>query len=371
MYDYLVVGAGLTGAIITKVLISKGKTVKVIDKRNHIGGNLYCENNNGIVIHKYGPHIFHTSNKNVWNFVNSIVDFIPFINTPIANYNGKLYNLPFNMFTFYQLWGVINEEQAKEKIKSQIVVNSNPKNLEEYCLSIVGKDIYNILIKGYTEKQWGRDCNKLDKDIIKRLPLRYTFDNSYFNDIYQGIPIFGYNNFIEKLLIGADIELNCDFFDITDVYNIANKVIYTGPIDKYFNYCFGKLEYRSIKFDFKELNMQNYQSTPIINFTDKNVPYTRCIEYKHFDKSFIYTLNDLEKTIVCFEYPIEYTIGETLEPLYPILDNRNIELYNRYYELSKNEKNTIFVGRLAEYKYYDMDDIIEKILFTNFIENFN
>ena len=359
-YDYLIVGAGLFGACFAYLAGLKGKRCLVIDKRPNVGGNLYCENIEDINVHTYGAHIFHTSNKYVWDFVNSLVEFNGFINSPIANYYGKLYNLPFNMNTFHQLWGVIAPQEAMLKIEHQrsdagIV---QPRNLEEQAISLVGTDIYNTLIKGYTEKQWGRSCSDLPTSIIKRLPVRFTYDNNYFNDKYQGVPIGGYNVLINKMLEKADIRLNVDYFDDkVALTSLARKVVYTGPIDRYFSYCYGKLEYRTVRFETEIIDNNNYQGVAVMNFTDSETPYTRIIEHKHFE------FGQQEKTVISKEYPSEWS--ETSEPYYPILDDKNIALYLKYKELTYKEDNTIFGGRLAEYKYYDMHHIIEKVFTLN------
>lgn len=357
MYDYLIVGAGLFGSVFAYEATKRGKKCLVIDKKNHIGGNVYCENIEGINVHKYGAHIFHTSNKEVWDYVNKFVEFNNYINSPIAIFNGEVYNLPFNMNTFSKLWGITTPKEAHEKIKEQIE-NLNikePKNLEEQALSLVGTDVYNKLIKGYTEKQWGRKCTELPAFIIKRLPLRFTYDNNYFNDRYQGIPIGGYNKLIEKMLEKSDVKLNTDYFDfIKDNSDIAKKTIYTGMIDEFYNYSLGKLEYRSLKFENEVLEMDNYQGNAVVNYTDINVPYTRIIEHKHFE------FGKQEKTVITKEYPSEWGNGE--EPYYPINNEKNDSLYLKYQELSKKERQVIFGGRLGQYKYYDMDKVIEAAL---------
>lgn len=367
-YDYLIVGSGLFGATFAYLAKNTGKTCLVIDRRDHIGGNLYCEKIEGINTHKYGAHIFHTNNKQIWDFVNSIVEFNRYTNSPIANYKGKLYNLPFNMNTFYQMWGVSTPEDAikiieeqRRKVKESMINNNitEPRNLEEQALLLVGKDIYESLIKGYTEKQWGRKCNELPSFIIKRLPLRFIFDNNYFNDKYQGIPIDGYNNLIYGLLDGIETRLEVDFSIMKDIWhNIANKLIYTGAIDEYFNYCYGKLEYRSVRFETEILNIHNYQGNAVINFTERDVPYTRIIEHKHFEM-FGEEVYKCPKTVISKEYSREWTDG--IEPYYPINDEKNNRLYAKYKKLADKEENVIFGGRLAEYKYYDMAPIIEKV----------
>lgn len=371
-YDYLIIGAGLFGSMFAYKAKLTGKRVLVIDKRPHVGGNLYCENIEGINVHKYGAHIFHTSNKDVWSFVNSIVEFNRYTNSPVANYKGKLYNLPFNMNTFYQMWGVktpnealmkINEQRhsAIEKMRGEGV--STPRNLEEQALSLIGNDIYEKLIKGYTEKQWGRSCTDLPAFIIKRLPIRLVFDNNYFNDKYQGIPIGGYNIFIENLLYKVDVKLNTDFFS-NRIYweNVAEKIVFTGKIDEFYNYCFGKLEYRTVCFEEEIHDCTNYQGNAVINYTDKSVPYTRIIEHKHFEM-FGLEVDACPKTVISKEYSMEWKEG--MEPYYPVNDERNSRLYQQYKALASQEKNVIFGGRLAEYQYYDMHQIIEKILTFN------
>ena len=335
--------------------IKAGKRVKVIDRRGEIGGNLYCENVDGVAVHSYGPHIFHTSDEQVWDFVNSIVEFVPFINSPLANFEGKIYNLPFNMNTFRQLWGDITPEQAKTKIASQRQGIENPQNLEQQAISLVGTDIYNTLIKGYTEKQWGRDCRDLPADIIRRLPVRFTYDNNYFNDTYQGIPRGGYNAFISKLLEGADVELRCDFFFNREYWEgVADKIVYTGELDRYFDYCYGHLEYRTLRFEHEQLDIPDYQGVAVMNFTDRQTPYTRIVEHRHFDSSCT-----AERTVITREYPSEWHPGA--EPYYPIGDIKNSELAEKYRTLAA-KSDTIFGGRLAEYRYYDMHHIVAKAL---------
>lgn len=368
-YDYLIVGSGLFGSTFAYLANKAGKKCLVIDKRPHLGGNVYCEKIEDINVHKYGAHIFHTSNKKVWEFVNSIVEFNRYTNSPVANYKGKLYNLPFNMNTFYQMWGVTTPLEAIKKLeeqKAEAILKMNelgitePRNLEEQAQILIGKDIYETLIKGYTEKQWGRKCTELPAFIIKRLPVRLVFDNNYFNDKYQGIPIGGYNSLIEKLLAGIEVKTNCDFFADRQLYNqIAENIVYTGAIDEYFNYCYGKLEYRTVVFKTEILDTHNYQGNAVVNYTDKEVPYTRIIEHKHFEK-FGNEIYDIEKTIISKEYSQEWKEG--CEPYYPVNNERNNDLYSKYKELANKENNVIFGGRLAEYKYYDMHQIIEKVL---------
>jgi len=368
IYNYLIVGSGLYGAAFAYRANKKGKKCLVIEKRPHLGGNVYCEQIEGINVHKYGAHIFHTSNKKVWEFVNAIVEFNRYTNSPIANYKGELYNLPFNMNTFHQLWGVktpdeamnIIDEQKREAIEE--LVGNEPANLEEQALTLVGKDIFEKLIKEYTEKQWGRECKDLPAFIIRRLPLRFIYDNNYFNDKYQGIPIGGYNKLIEGLLEGVETQVNCDFFNNTLFSNwreIADKLVYTGPLDQYFNYCYGKLQWRTISFTTKIFDRPNYQGNAVVNYTSKESPYTRIIEHKHFE-SFGQEVYNQPKTVISEEYSAEYKDG--MEPYYPINDERNNEIASRYHELAKKEIDVIFGGRLAEYKYYDMAPIIEKVL---------
>lgn len=368
-YDFLIVGAGLFGATFAYKARKKGKKCLVIDKRPHLGGNIYCENIEGINVHKYGAHIFHTSNKEIWNFVNSIVEFNRYTNSPVANYKGKLYNLPFNMNTFYQIWGVTTPEEAITKLESQRSESiermrqkgiTQPRNLEEQALYLIGQDIYEKLIKGYTEKQWGRKCTDLPAFIIKRLPIRLVFDNNYFNDIYQGIPIGGYNKLINGLLKDIETKTNTNFFSNREEFeNIADTIIYTGAIDEYYDYCFGKLKYRTVHFETQILETPNFQGNAVINYTDYQVPYTRIIEHKHFEM-FGTEIYQCPKTIISKEYSIEWQEG--MEPYYPINDEDNTKLYEKYKELATKNKNIIFGGRLAEYKYYDMAPVIEKAL---------
>ena len=368
-YDYLIVGAGLFGATFAYRAKQMGKKCLVIDKRPHLGGNIYCENIEGINVHKYGAHIFHTSNKQVWEFVNSIVEFNRYTNSPIANYRGKQYNLPFNMNTFYQMWGVLTPEEAKAKIeeqKAEAVATmkaagvSEPRNLEEQALMLIGKDIYEALIKGYTEKQWGRKCTELPAFIIKRLPVRFVHDNNYFNDKYQGIPIGGYNKLIDGLLDGVETKTNTDFFADRQYWeSIADKIVYTSAIDEYFDYKLGKLEWRTVSFEEEILDTPNYQGNAVMNYTEAEVPYTRIIEHKHFEM-FGQEVYDCPKTVISREYSKEYKDG--MEPYYTVNDDRNNALADQYRELAAQEKNVIFGGRLAEYKYYDMAPIVEKVL---------
>ena len=365
-YDYLIVGSGLYGSTFAHLAKKQGKKCLVIDKRSHLGGNIYCENIEGINVHKYGAHIFHTNNKEVWDFVNSIVEFNRYTNCPVANYQGKLYNLPFNMNTFYQMWGVTTPAEAQAKIEEQKkeaiakLEGKEPSNLEDQALTLVGKDIYEKLIKGYTEKQWGRKCTELPAFIIKRLPVRLIFDNNYFNDRYQGIPIGGYNKLIDGLLDGIETKTGIDFFENREYWeNIAGKVVFTGKIDEYYNYQFGKLEYRTVRFDEEIHDTPNYQGNAVINYTEKDVPYTRIIEHKHFEM-FGNEIVNTPKTVISKEYSIEWKEG--MEPYYPVNDERNNKLYQQYKELVDKETNVIFGGRLAEYKYYDMAPIIEEVL---------
>lgn len=357
-YDFLIVGAGLFGATAAHVLTRRGKRCLVIDKRPHIGGNVYTENVNGINVHKYGAHIFHTSNKDVWDFVNSFIEFNRYTNSPVANYKGKLYNLPFNMNTFYQMWGVITPEQAAAKIEEQRRESGiiNPRNLEEQAISLIGKDIYYTLIKDYTEKQWGRKATELPAFIIRRLPVRFTFDNNYFNDKYQGIPIGGYTKLVEKLLGEIEVKLDTDYFENRKYFDsIADKVIYTGEIDRYFDYRFGHLEYRTVSFETELLEgVANYQGNAVVNYTDAETPYTRIIEHKHFE------FGNQPDTVISKEYSKEWKPGD--EPYYPVNDELNGALYTRYKTLADNQEKVIFGGRLAEYKYYDMHQVIENAL---------
>ena len=367
-YDYLIVGAGLFGSTFAYFARKRGKRCLVIDKRPHLGGNIYCEENEGINVHKYGAHIFHTSNKEVWNFVNSIVEFNRYTNSPVANYQGKLYNLPFNMNTFYQMWGVRTPEEEKAKIEEQKAEAmeamraagvKEPRNLEEQALTLIGKDIYVRLIKGYTEKQWGRKCTELPAFIIKRLPVRFVFDNNYFNDTYQGIPVGGYNKLIEGLLEGVETRMNVDFFaDRTYCESLADKIVFTGKIDEFYGYCFGKLEYRTVRFEEEIHECCNYQGNAVVNYTERDIPYTRIIEHKHFEM-FGNAVNACPKTVISKEYSTEWKEG--MEPYYPVNDERNMLLAEKYRQLAETEKNVIFGGRLAEYKYYDMGPVVEKV----------
>ena len=357
MYDYLVVGAGLYGSIFAHEAKAKGKLVLVIDKRNHIGGNIYTENIHGINVHKYGAHIFHTNNQRAWDYITQFAEFNNFRNSPIANYKGEIYSLPFNMYTFNKMWGVITPEEAAQKIAEQRAESGviEPQNLEEQAISLVGREIYEKLVKDYTEKQWGRPCNSLPSFIIKRLPVRFNYDNNYFNAKYQGIPIGGYTAIIEKLLEGIDVELGVDYSDNKEHFrSLAKKTVFTGPIDEYFEYCFGPLEYRSVCFETEILDKENYQGNAVVNYTSKDVPWTRIIEHKWFES------NLSEKTIISREYSREWTPGE--EPYYPVNDEKNAALYNKYFELAQKEENVFFGGRLGEYKYYDMDTTVTAAL---------
>lgn len=368
-YDYLIVGAGLFGATFAYRAQKEGKKCLVIDKRPHLGGNIYCENIEGINVHRYGAHIFHTSDKKVWDFVNSIVEFNRYTNSPVANYKGKLYNLPFNMNTFYQMWGVVTPAEAMAKMeeqKAEAVAKmkadgvEEARNLEEQAQILIGKDIYEKLIKGYTEKQWGRKCTELPAFIIKRLPVRLVFDNNYFNDKYQGIPVGGFNKLVAGLLGEVETQTNTDFFtDRKHWESIADKVIFTGAIDEYYDYCYGKLEYRTVKFETETLDIPNYQGNAVVNYTEREIPYTRVIEHKHFEM-FDSEITACPKTVISREYSVEYQEG--MEPYYPVNNNPNNQLADRYRQLAAKEKNVIFGGRLAEYKYYDMAPIIGQVL---------
>jgi len=356
MYNYLIVGSGLFGSVFAYEAKTRGKSVLVIERRNHTGGNIYCEEKEGINIHKYGAHIFHTDYKDVWEYVNQFVEFNNFINSPVANYKGELYNLPFNMNTFSKMWGVVTPAEAAAKIAEQRkAIIGRPKNLEEQAISLIGTDVYTKLIKGYTEKQWGRSCTELPSFIIQRLPVRYTFDNNYFNDRYQGIPVGGYNKLIDALLDGVEVRFGVDYNQQKDQYkDIAETIVYTGPIDAYFNYSLGQLEYRGLRFETERLEVKNHQGVAVMNYTEREVPYTRSIEHKHFE------FGNQPITYVTKEYPADWKPGE--EAYYPVNNERNQKLFERYAELAKKEKNVIFGGRLAEYKYYDMDDVIKSAL---------
>ena len=361
-YNYLIVGSGLYGATIAQQAKKAGKSVLVIDKRPNVGGNIYTEKVEGINVHKYGAHIFHTNNKEVWDYVTSFVDFNRFTNSPMANYKGELYSMPFNMYTFNKMWGVVTPEEAAAKIEEQKKeITGEPKNLEEQAISLVGRDIYEKLVKGYTEKQWGRDCKDLPAFIIKRLPVRLTFDNNYFNALYQGIPIGGYTKLIEKMLEGIEVRLNVDYLENKEELDkLAEKVIYTGPIDAYFDYKLGTLEYRSVRFENEILDKPNFQGNAAVNYTDRETPWTRIIEHKWFEFGKDENGNDLPKTVISREYSSEWKLGD--EPYYPVNDAKNSTLYEQYKALAEAEDNVIFGGRLGEYKYYDMDKTIEVAL---------
>ena len=362
MYDYLVVGAGLFGSVFAREAKDKGYSVLVVDKRDHIAGNVYTRKVEGINFHQYGAHIFHTNNKEVWDYVNKFITFNRFTNSPVANYKGELYSLPFNMYTFNKMWGVITPDEAKAMIEEQRKeVVGEPENLEEQAISLVGRDIYEKLIKGYTEKQWGRDCKDLPSFIIKRLPVRFTFDNNYFHALYQGIPVGGYTKMVEKMLEGIEVRLNTDYLaNKEELDGIAKKVIYTGASDAYYNYKLGTLEYRSVRFENEVLDMPNFQGNAAVNYTDRETPYTRIIEHKWFEFGKDEDGNDLPKTIISKEYSSEWKPGD--EPYYPVNDERNSKLYAEYKALSLNEDKVIFGGRLGEYKYYDMDAVIASAL---------
>jgi UDP-galactopyranose mutase len=355
-YDYVMVGSGLFAGVYAYEARKKGKSVLVVEKRDHIGGNVYCEDVEGIHVHKYGAHIFHTSNRKIWDYVNSLCEFNRYTNSPVANYKGETYNLPFNMNTFSKMWGISTPEEAKAIIDEQKkVITGEPKNLEEQAISLVGTDIYEKLVKGYTEKQWGRDCKDLPAFIIKRLPVRFIYDNNYFNDLYQGIPIGGYNVIIDKLFEGCDIETGVDYLENKAHYDeLGETIVYTGPIDEYFGYSLGKLEYRTVRFETEVLDKENYQGVAVMNYTDRETPYTRIIEHKHFE------FGTQPKTVISKEYSTEWTEG--MEPYYPVNDEKNAALYKKYQELGEKETDVVFGGRLAEYKYYDMDKVIESAL---------
>ena len=356
-YDYLIVGAGLFGSVFAHEAKKKGKTCLVIDKRDHIAGNIYCEEIEGINVHKYGAHIFHTSNKKVWEYINQFAEFNNYINSPIAVYKDELYNLPFNMNTFSKMWNIRTPQEAKEKIARQVAETgiTEPKNLEEQGLSLVGKDVFEKLVKGYTEKQWGRDCKDLPAFIIKRLPVRFTYDNNYFNDRFQGIPMGGYTKIVEKMLNGVEVKTSTDYFTfIKENPDIAEKTVFTGMIDEYFGYKLGALEYRSVRFETEVLDTDNYQGNAVVNYTEREVPYTRIIEHKHFE------FEKQEKTVISREYSSEWHVG--MEPYYPVNNETNNALFEKYKELAAKEENVIFGGRLGEYKYYDMDAVIASAL---------
>ena len=356
-YDVLIVGAGLYGATVAQCLREKGKSALVIDKRDVIGGNVYTEEIEGIQVHKYGAHIFHTTNKAVWDYVNRFAEFNRYTNSPVANYKGELYSLPFNMYTFNKLWGVVTPREAEEKIREQREAAgiTEPKNLEEQAISLVGTDVYEKLVKGYTEKQWGRPCRSLPAFIIRRLPVRFTFDNNYFNARFQGIPMGGYTAMVEKMLSGTEIRLGVDYLADKAAWDaMADQVVYTGPIDRYFDYCFGPLEYRSVRFETEVLKTPNFQGNAVVNYTDRETPYTRIIEHKHFE------FGTQPKTVISREYSSEWKVGD--EPYYPVNDEKNRSLYEKYRALAEKEAHVSFGGRLGEYKYYDMDTVIERAL---------
>ena len=355
-YDYILVGSGLYSGVFAWFAKQKGKKCLVLEKRDHIGGNVYCENTEGIHVHKYGAHIFHTSNKEVWQFVNSLAEFNRYTNSPVANYKGEMYNMPFNMNTFSKMWNISTPAEAKKIIEEQKKeITGEPKNLEEQAISLVGREIYEKLVKGYTEKQWGRDCTALPAFIIKRLPVRYTYDNNYFNDLYQGIPIGGYNVIIDRLFEGCDIETGVDYLEKKEYYDgLGEKIVYTGTIDAYYKYQFGKLEYRSLRFESEVLNEENHQGVAVVNYTDRETPYTRVIEHKHFE------FGTQPKTVITREYPADWKEG--MEAYYPVNDEKNQALYQQYAALAEKEEHVIFGGRLAEYKYYDMDKVIASAL---------
>ena len=357
MYDYLIVGAGLFGAVFAREAVNRGKKVLVIDKRDHIAGNVYTRDIEGINVHEYGAHIFHTNNKEVWEYVNKFAEFNRFTNSPVANFHGELYSLPFNMYTFNKMWGVVTPDEAKAKIEEQKKAAgiTEPENLEEQAISLVGTDIYEKLIKGYTEKQWGRPCSELPAFIIKRLPVRYTFDNNYFNALYQGIPMGGYTKMVENMLDGIEVRTGVDYFDVKEELDAqAEKVIYTGPIDAYYDFRLGTLEYRSVRFETEVLDIPNYQGNAAVNFTDSETPYTRIIEHKFFE------FGEQPKTVISREYSSEWKPGD--EPYYPVNDEKNGKLYEEYKKLADAEDKVVFGGRLGEYKYYDMDKVIESAL---------
>ncbi|WP_313186059.1 UDP-galactopyranose mutase [Lacrimispora sp.] len=355
-YDYVLVGGGLYSGVFAYLARQKGKKCLVVEKRDHMGGNIYCEETEGIHVHRYGAHIFHTSNKKVWQFVNEMAEFNRYTNSPVANFKGEMYNMPFNMNTFSRMWGISTPAEAKAKIEEQKAsVTGEPRNLEEQAISLVGRDIYEKLVKGYTEKQWGRDCKDLPAFIIKRLPVRFTYDNNYFNDLYQGIPIGGYNVIIEKLFEGCDVEMGADYLENKEYYDgLGERVIYTGTIDAYYGYQFGKLEYRSLRFETQVVDTDNYQGVAVVNYTDRETPYTRIIEHKHFE------FGTQPKSVITREYSVDWTEG--MEPYYPVNDEKNQGLFLKYAALAETEDHVIFGGRLGEYKYYDMDKVIESAM---------
>jgi len=355
-YDYVLVGGGLYSGVFAYLAKQKGKKCLVVEKREHMGGNIYCEETEGIHVHRYGAHIFHTSNKRVWQFVNELAEFNRYTNSPVANFKGEMYNMPFNMNTFSRMWGISTPAEAKAKIEEQKAsITGEPKNLEEQAISLVGRDIYEKLVKGYTEKQWGRDCKDLPAFIIKRLPVRFTYDNNYFNDLFQGIPIGGYNVIIEKLFEGCDVEMGVDYLENKEYYDgLGERVIYTGTIDAYYGYQFGKLEYRSLRFETQVVDTDNYQGVAVVNYTDRETPYTRIIEHKHFE------FGTQPKSVITREYSVDWTEG--MEPYYPVNDEKNQGLFLKYAALAETEDHVIFGGRLGEYKYYDMDKVIESAM---------
>lgn len=356
-YDFLIVGAGLYGSVMAYELKKRGKKCLVIDKREHIGGNIYCEEIEGIHVHKYGAHIFHTSDQEIWKYVGQFAEFNNYINSPIAIYKDELYNLPFNMNTFSKMWGIKTPQEAKDMIQKQVRETGiiEPRNLEEQGLYLVGKDVFEKLVKGYTEKQWGRDCKDLPAFIIKRLPVRFTYDNNYFNDTYQGIPLGGYTSMITKMLEGIEVHTNVDYFTLKEsAFDLAEKIIFTGMIDEYFEYCYGALEYRSVRFETEVLECDNYQGNAVVNYTEREIPYTRIIEHKHFE------FGKQDKTVISKEYSSEWKVG--MEPYYPVNDEKNTKLYEKYKELAKKEKKVFFGGRLGNYQYYDMDKVIRAAL---------
>lgn len=356
MYDYIIVGAGLYGAVFAHEAKKSGKTCLVIEKRDHIGGNIYCEDIEGIHVHKYGAHIFHTSNKDTWNYVNQFAEFNNYINSPIARYKDEIYNMPFNMNTFSKMWNIATPQEAEAEIEKQRKeITGEPQNLEEQAISLVGRDIYEKLVKGYTEKQWGRDCRELPAFIIKRLPVRFTYNNNYFKDRFQGIPIGGYTAMVEKMLEGVEVKTGVDYLEEKEKWDaMAEKVVYTGAIDAYFAYQYGPLEYRSVRFETEVLDQKNYQGNAVVNYTEREVPYTRIIEHKHFE------FGEQPKTVISREYPSEWKLGD--EPYYPINNEKNNALFEKYQELAMQQEKVIFGGRLGEYKYYDMDKVIESAL---------
>lgn len=363
MYDYLIVGSGLYGAVFAQQAVASGKSVLVIDKRPHIGGNVYCQEIHGIQVHAYGAHIFHTNDKRIWDYVNNFSPFNNFINCPVANYSGEIYSLPFNMYTFNKMWGVVTPEEAEKKITAQRndAGIREPVNLEEQAISMVGTDIYEKLVRSYTEKQWGKKCAELPAFIIRRLPVRFTYDNNYFNSIYQGIPIEGYTAMIQNMLSGAEIRVNCDYFiEKSQLERMAKKIVYTGPIDTFFNFRFGPLDYRSVRFETEYLQTDNFQGNAVVNYTDPVTPWTRIIEHKWFQFGKDRQGKDISGTVISREYSSTWELGE--EPYYPINDQKNTALYQQYLSLARTERNVIFGGRLAEYKYYDMDQVIASAL---------